>query len=296
MSAQINVFPNKGLFATYEDKLNNVREMGKSIPVEDGIMEIVEAINHLPFFLTESSCEGRRGRRTREHLEHPFEYPYVGIGVLYNQTSWLEEFAVTIIRSYRDRVHLSIQAGRKPNEINVEVKPYRLSIKLDIYDLDALPELVVTIQEFGKNMPAAETLIESESKFQADELAKEARAYEYVEQLQRSVQAVTKEQIAEVLTAANLNVKSLGSVEERNGYPRAENITFETSKSFPVSDFLRLYQIVTGGNGLCFCHFYIEEDDNITTEIAIYVFDHSLLGVLKAFLQDWIQSPDGKLI
>ncbi|MEI4920608.1 hypothetical protein Q8G81_34170, partial [Klebsiella pneumoniae] len=86
--------------------------------------------------------------------------------------------------------------------------------------------------------------------------------------LQGNVQAeieTTKEQIADVLTAANLNVISLGDIQAHSGYPPAENITFETSKSFPVSEFLRLYRFVTGGNGLCYCHFYIEKDDNITT-------------------------------
>lgn len=86
-----NYFPLRQIVLTEKEKVHFLeKELPSLVEIDPGVKEIVDCVNNLPLFLTQSSCEGQTDFTP---LSSHLPVPYITIGVLYNEFPLLHKLA-----------------------------------------------------------------------------------------------------------------------------------------------------------------------------------------------------------
>ncbi|MDQ0913828.1 hypothetical protein [Paenibacillus sp. V4I5] len=282
-----NYFPLKSIVVTNQDKLEFLQ--GIDFPIDPAILPVVEAINKTSIFLTDSSCEGQNGNPYSKH----FKYAYVGIGVLYNQISWLEKFAHQIKSTLGEAVDCSLNFSTVSYSVdddhpNVEVPVFRTFLRVDIYERETFSQVIHFIQKFSEDMPDIKQFID-DSIFQNAEYRVSATVQQNVDGL---IAAHIKEDLDDTqLEKCKEEIRALGGEIDDDSIVK---ISF-SDKNRQVEELFRLLTATMKGNMKGFCQINLDDDKNFFNNIRIDLFDDFLLPVISAILQRFFNSPDGKI-
>lgn len=147
-----NFYPKNQIILTEKEKEDFLKQLPSMVSIDPGIAKAVQIVNDMPFFLTQSSCEGQKmNQPAGTHMP----VPYLSIGVLYNAFGLLDELAEFLWSELRGKIHTlsldaEVQAINKHLPTNTDVPNFQKYLSIYLKSRRGIPLLEEALTKFSK--------------------------------------------------------------------------------------------------------------------------------------------------
>jgi len=147
-----NFYPKNQIILTEKEKESFLKQLPSMVSIDPGIANAVQIVNNMPFFLTQSSCEGQK---MNQPVGTHMPVPYLSIGVLYNAFDLLDELAEFLWVELRGKIHTlsidaEVQAINKHLPTNTEVPNFQKYLSIYLKSRRGIPLLEEALKKFSK--------------------------------------------------------------------------------------------------------------------------------------------------
>jgi hypothetical protein len=157
-----NYFPKDQFVLTKKEKEDFLKKLPSMVTIDEKIKTSVEIVNKMPYFLTQSSCQGQSiGEEYSTHTP----VPYITVGVLYNAFELLEELAQFLLEKLKKKIAVldfsfEVQAINRDKVTAVDVPNFQKYMNVSLKSQRSIPLLEEALREFGERDFGVNTNIE----------------------------------------------------------------------------------------------------------------------------------------
>ncbi|PLS19341.1 hypothetical protein CVD28_02695 [Bacillus sp. M6-12] len=146
-----NYFPKNQLILTENEKNEFLSKLPSMVKLDEKIEECVKIVNDMPYFLTQSSCQGQGGEINSTHTP----VPYLTIGVLYNAFELLDELAGFLLEKLKKKIStlnysFEVQAINRHSATGVDVPNFQKYLTVSLKSHRSIEALEEALREFSQ--------------------------------------------------------------------------------------------------------------------------------------------------
>jgi hypothetical protein len=292
-----NFFPKNVIVVTQSDKEEFLQNLHKHATIDPGIESVVNLTNDMPYFLTQSSCEGKGSNPYSKHLPTP----YLSIGVLYEGYGLLDELFNSIFNEMK-RKTLSISYDYEVQAVNQDhtgfsVPRFHKFLTVFLKNKRGIVDFEELLKRFSEKKFTINT---NESEIKDELIGKNLKLLNILNQLIQSkhipMQTTQVEQdivinrLKELLSNchATLNVKV--AFENRNPmYPPHYSVRFTLKGTdHNIDELYKILCSVLKGGIIASQHFIPTDAGFYLRDCIFTIFDSRNIELILAVVEDWV--------
>ncbi|MFF2532415.1 hypothetical protein ACFVS2_26235 [Brevibacillus sp. NPDC058079] len=301
-----NFYPKNSLVVTAHDKEVFLKTLPQKVKIDPGIQMVVDIVNGMRYFLTQSSCEGENeGNPFSKHMP----VPYITIGVLYEAYHLLDELLSFIWSEMRKKTQTisfdyEVQAINRDKKTGTNVPRFHKFLTIFLKNKRGIADLENVLKRFSER----QFFIPSDvSEVEAQVVSKCNHSLSVINRLiqSRIIPATTpeirrkatmdliKSSLSTCSAVSNVQVK-----EERHPmHPSHYSIQFSLhGSSHNIDDLFKLLCSMLTGGIIVSQSFVPTITDSYIRQCRLFLLDSSKAELTAAIIDDWVQSGSWDIV